>query len=128
MRRIHHRLAILLLAAILLVKGTVPPGFMIAPSAKTLTVAVCTGHVPSSASIVIPMERDERTPAPAETAENENCAFAGLSKSALGGADFVLLMAAIAFILALSLAPLPQPALARIDRFQPPPIGPPTLV
>ncbi len=125
--RDHRHLALTLVVLALLVKALVPTGFMISPSASTiLTVSVCTDGVgePRQMRIEVPRKSDHGSTT-GNTTKGEHCAFSGLAKVATGGADPVLLAAAIAFILLVGTAPL-RALPFRADPYLRPPLrGPP---
>lgn len=128
--RRNVRLTLVLLALALAVKALVPAGFMIAPSGdRFLTVTICAdaSGVAKQVQIAVPGKK----PAGGDHAEagdtGQPCAFAGLGLSALGGADPVLLAAALAFILLVGLAPLPSLPTRDLPFLRPPLRGPPSL-
>lgn len=126
--RKHRRLAIALLVLAFCFKAAIPAGMMVSSTAsKVLTVTICAGSAGDLApvNIVVPAKPDGGTDHSDEAGKGSLCAFTGLAKAALGGADPVLLAAAFAFILVLGLAPMRQAPLARIPYLRPPLRGPP---
>lgn len=124
--RDHRWLALWLIAAALAVKALVPAGYMLADTGgKTLTMAICDGSGPATMTIAIPMDPDHAKPGD-NGKQDGGCAWSGLGHAMLGGADPVLLLAAIAFLLALGFAPAASPVLRRRAFAQPPSQGPPT--
>lgn len=127
--RKHRHLAIVLLVLAFCIKAAIPAGMMVSSTAdKVLTVTVCTGSAGSLATIEIalPTGTDKGSNHSGDTAKGDTpCAFTGLAKAALGGADPVLLASAFAFILVLGLAPARAASLARIPYLRPPLRGPP---
>ncbi|MBQ1497614.1 MAG: hypothetical protein IIZ38_04795 [Sphingomonas sp.] len=122
----HRWLALWLIAAALAVKALVPQGYMLADSGgKTLTVAICDGNGPATMTIDVPMAPDHAK-APDGTKQDGGCAYSSLGHAMTGGADPVLLLAAIAFLLALGFAPAAQPMIRRRAFAQPPAQGPPS--
>lgn len=122
----HRWLALWLIAAALAVKALVPAGYMLADTGgKTLTMAICDGNGPATMTIDIPMDPDHAKPG-SSGKQDGGCAYAGLGHAMLGGADPVLLLAAIAFLLALGFAPAATPALRRRAFALPPAQGPPS--
>ena len=120
----HRWLALWLIAAALAVKALVPAGYMLGDTgSKTLTMVICDGSGPSTMTIDIPMDPDH---AKAPDSGKQDCAYAGLGHAMIGGTDPVLLLAAIAFLLALGFAPAAQPAVLRRAFAQPPSQGPPS--
>ncbi len=121
----HRWLALWLIAAALAAKALVPAGYMLGDTGtKTLTMVICDGSGPSTMTVDIPMDPDH---AKAPDSGKQDCAWSGLGHAMLGGADPVLLLAAIAFLLTLGFAPAPQPVLRRRAFAQPPSQGPPPL-
>jgi len=106
----HARLTLVLLALALAVKVVVPAGFMMSGGGdRFLTVMICSdasGGGPKQMQIAIPGKRDSGSNHSEQGTKAIHCAFSGLGHSALGGADPLLLVAALAFILLLGLAPL----------------------
>lgn len=123
--RRHRHLAIVLLVAAFCFKIAVPAGMMVsvAPD-RVLTVTICTGGLDQgqTVDIVVPGAGQGHAD---DAGAGDHCAFTGLSKAALGGADPVLLAAAFAFILVLGLAPRTGAPLARIPYLRPPLRAPP---
>lgn len=118
----HRWLALWLIAAALAVKALVPAGYMLADTGgKTLTMAICDGNGPATMTVEVPMDPGHKAP----DSGKQDCAYSGLAHAALGGADPALLLAAIAFLLALGFAPLTAPALRRRAFARPPSQGPP---
>lgn len=108
--RDHARLVLVLLAMVLAAKALVPAGYMIAPGAdRFLTVTICADASGEAKQmrIALPDRAEQGSDHAGESAKDQPCAFAGLGHGALGGADPVLLAAALAFILLIGLAPLP---------------------
>lgn len=127
LRRYPH-LAVLALALALLMKSALPGGVMVAPSGTVLTVTLCadaSGSAGLTRHIVIPREN----PGDGGGAQDSKgaCPFAVLAMTSLGAADPVLLAAALAFVLALGLTPMPLLRVARKPRLNPPLRGPPLL-
>ncbi|MEO0062347.1 MAG: hypothetical protein RLZZ08_907 [Pseudomonadota bacterium] len=123
----HRHLAMVLMVLALCLKAALPAGFMLsADAAHVLTVTVCsetTGAV-KQMQITVPQRHD----APGKTVpaqKDGTCAFAGHGMAALGGADVLLLAAALAFILLLGLAPERVTPPARPAYLRPPLRGPP---
>jgi len=119
----HRWLALWLIAAALAVKALVPAGYMLGNTgSKTLTMVICDGSGPATMTIDIPMDPDH---AKAPDSGKQDCAYAGLGHAMIGGTDPVLLLAAIAFLLALGFAPVATPTPRRRAHAQPPSQGPP---
>ncbi|MCU0949077.1 MAG: hypothetical protein MUF47_12630, partial [Porphyrobacter sp.] len=105
LRALTHRYAALTLVLVVLalaVKALVPAGYMISPAGERfLSVTICAdaSGTPKQMRIAIP-DKNETSGDQSEAADkSQPCAFSGLGHAALGGADPVLLAAALAFIL-----------------------------
>ncbi len=128
--RNHRSLAMLLIAAALAMKALVPAGFMIGTQARTITVEICADTVSAklSKTIAIPLAGKSG----GETGEHGKaeppCAFGALAMATLGGADTVLIAAAIAFILALGFASPRTLPIRDFARLRPPLRAPPVQV
>lgn len=89
-----------LLAAALLMKVLVPPGYMASVSAGSITIEMCSGSGPQKMVMAMP----GMTHHPEEKGKHNKpempCAFSGLSAPSLAAADPLLLTLAIAFIIA----------------------------
>ena len=84
----RRRLSLLLLVLVLAVRGIVPAGYMVAPSAAdgTLSVAICTGHGRET----ITLDRDGKTRKPEPTrSDNGLCPYAASTPVALAVATFI---------------------------------------
>lgn len=120
-RRLALVLVMLALAARVLVPaGFMPSGFKQAGGSSSLSIEVCAdgSGVAHAVKIEVPGK-------PAEAKPHGACAFSALGFAALGGADGVLLAAALAFVLALGFAATSLPPLRAAERLRPPPVGPP---
>ncbi|WP_086618819.1 DUF2946 family protein [Erythrobacter tepidarius] len=128
--RRNAQLAMGLVVLALAVKALVPAGYMISPHGERfLTVTICAdaSGTPKQMRIAIPDE-DKKGSDHSEAADKtQPCAFAGLGHAALGGADPLLLAAALAFILLVWLGPLRAPPARDIAFLRPPLRGPPAL-
>ena len=122
--RDHRRLAALLVALALCIKTLVPAGFMIGSASHVLTVQICadTQGTQLTRQIVIPQKGGGHE---GRAAADQPCAFGALAMASLAGTDIVLLAPALAFILALGFAPLPQRRTLRRLHIRPPLRGPP---
>ncbi len=126
--RDHARLTLVLLALALVVKAAVPAGFMLSAGGdRLLTVTICSDAtgVPEQVQILIPSKKDAGGDHSKAADKGQPCAFAGLGHAALGGADPILLAAALAFILLVGLAPLHAPRRRDLPFLRPPLRGPP---
>ena len=121
----QNRLALLLIALALCLKAAVPAGFMAEAANGSITVRICDGQS-HGVSVAVPLEQGGgKHDARGHGSDGVPCAYTALSLGALGGADPLLLDAAIAFLLLLGFAPLAAPALRRIAFALPPLRGPP---
>jgi hypothetical protein len=126
--RTNRRLALGLIALALVIKALVPAGYMLAGplsgGTHVLTVAIC-GDVsggPTTREIAVPSDGKQ------DHAKAEGtCAWGVLGMAALGGADGALLGLALAFILALGLAPARPAARPQRSYLRPPLRGPPAF-
>lgn len=118
----HRRLAMLLVALTLAIKAMIPDGFMPDFGGTTISIRICadaTGQA-LSRQIILP----HKSAAPAAKSEGL-CAFAALGHAALGGADTVLLVAALLYLLVLGFAPQIPASPRRLTFLRPPLRGPP---
>lgn len=124
----HARLILVLLALALAVKAAVPAGYMLSSGGgRFLTVTICAdaSGVPKQMQIALPENRDAGSDHAKEGAKGQPCAFSGLGHTAIGGADPVLLAAALVFILLVGLAPLPALPVREAPFLRPQLRGPP---
>lgn len=120
------RWALLLVVLALTVKAVVPGGFMLSEQDQVLTITICAdssgAHL--TRDVVVPHKDDAQERA-AQHAKGATCPFSALDMAGMPGADPVLLAAALAFILAIGLAPLTAPRPSAPARLRPPLRGPP---
>ena len=124
--RRHRSSAIWLAALALLVKALVPAGYMVGQSAtRTFDIIVCSDPTggPVAQKLVIPLEN--KGDHDGGQAAKGDCAFTALAHGAAPATDPALLLAAIAFILALGFARVPAPSLRGFPHIRPPIRGPP---
>jgi hypothetical protein len=131
--RTNRRLALGLIALALVIKALVPAGYMLGgplgERAHVLTVAICadaSGEL-TTKQITVPAD-GQADHGKADHAKAEGtCAWGLLAMAALAGADALLLALALAFILALGLAPS-RPAVRTPRTYLRPPLrGPPAF-
>ena len=126
--RTNRRLALALVALALVIKALVPAGYMLGgplgDGARVLTVAICADASGELATKQIAVPSDGKS---GHAKAEGTCAWGMLAMAALGGADLVLLALALAFILALGLAPSRPAARAQRTSLRPPLRGPPAL-
>lgn len=128
--RDHARLTLVLLAVVLAVKALVPSGYMLAAGGERfLTVTICAdaSGAAKQMKIALPGKGDAGGEHGEGNAADQPCAFAGHAHGMLGGADPVLLAAALVFILLLGRAPFPVLPLRNIPFLRPQLRGPPLL-
>jgi hypothetical protein len=120
----NRRLAFGLVVVALLIKALIPAGYMLSDQAgHVLTVTICGDASGQTVTKQITVPGESGTHAKAEA----TCAWGLLAMAALGGADVLLLAAALAFILALGFTAV-RPALpARRGHLRPPLRGPPAF-
>ena len=124
---LRHRAALIMLAVLALgLRALVPQGMMVEQGGDlTLTISICqdAGLSPATMTLEIP----RKAAAPDHAAEQgEHCAFGALGQAAtLPPLD--VLLAALAFVMALALLPAPRIVLHRLVRLRPPLRGPPTI-
>jgi hypothetical protein len=125
----HRTIAMLLIAAALCMKVLVPAGFMVGSERKVLTIEICADTLGArlTRQIVIPVA-GKSTGGPGTHKSDTACPFSALGMATLGGADVVLLAAALAFVLAVGLAPLLAPAVSSPTRLRPPLRAPPARI
>lgn len=126
--RTNRRLALALVALALVIKALVPAGYMLSgplgDGARVLTVAICADASGELATKQITVPSDGKS----DHAKAEGtCAWGVLAMAALAGADVLLLALALAFILALGLAPRRPPARGQLTYLRPPLRGPPAF-
>lgn len=123
--RHYRRLAIGLVVLALLIKALIPSGYMLGDKAgHVLTVTICgdASGQPMTKQIEVPSQ-GKGDHAKAEA----TCAWGLLAMAALGGADVLLLAAALAFILALGFRASRPAMLSRRAHLRPPLRGPPAF-
>ena len=122
----HRALALWLVVFALLAKALIPAGYMVGQSStRTFDIIVCSDPTGGTISqkLVIPFEKksghEDGSPAKGD------CAFTALAHGAAPATNPALLIAAIAFILALGFTSVPAPRLRRTPFIRPPLRGPP---
>ena len=122
------RIAMLLVAVALSMKALVPGGFMVTAQNQTLTISICGDasgeHL--TRQIVVP-QRETSQDRATQHAKTMACPFSALDMAGTPGADPFLLALALAFILAIGLAPLVSPILSARAYLRPPLRGPPSV-
>lgn len=116
-------LAALVIAAALALRVLVPAGFMPTVADGRVTLTLCSGVAPAPMVRMPGMmhhEGGDRAQSP--------CAFADLALPMSGGADPVLLVAALAFVMAVAVRRVVPLAPRAFARLRPPLRGPPPIV
>ncbi len=126
----HRLLAALVVAGALLLRVLVPTGYMLASEQGRITVVICTGLTSGTEMVMETSAMHQAMPDPGKPMDHGKpemaCAFAGLSLLAIGAADPALLLAALAFGMALALFTAPRPRLRAAAFLRPPLRGPPS--
>lgn len=121
----NRRLALGLVMLALLIKALIPSGYMLSDKAgHVLTVTIC-GDA-SGQTLTKQIEVPSQGKADHAKAE-ATCIWGLLAMAALGGADVLLLAAALAFILALGFAACSPARPCRRAHLRPPLRGPPAF-
>lgn len=126
---LHYRgLALCLVALALAMKALVPGGFMLHAEARVVTLAICgdASGAHLTRQVVVP-QRETPQDRAAQHAKGTSCPYSALDMAGTPGTDPVLLGLALAFILAIGLAPFAAPRLATRVYLRPPLRGPPLL-
>jgi hypothetical protein len=133
LRRLFHAYrtaATLICLAALALKLVVPAGYMISAEAGQVAVTLCSNGAPKLMGMNMPATH-HTAPDHGKSQDHGKaempCAFSSLSVQALGGIDPVLVLAAIAFVMAVALRPARVPAPPGALYLRPPLRGPPTL-
>ena len=127
--RENRRLALALLVLAFCIKAVIPAGFMLSSNGSSaITVTICSevSDGLKQMQIAIP-GKDSGSDHSKAMKKGDHCAFSGLGKVAVGGADAFLLALAFAFILLLGLAPSTRLPLRQLSYLRPPLRGPPAL-
>lgn len=127
--RRHRLLAAMLVVLALSLKAALPAGYMLGQHGQTLTVEICADASGGAVTkqVVVPRSGVPAEQAGAHEKASAPCTYAALGFAALPGADVALLALALAFILALGLAPAPSAPRRRMSFLRPPLRGPPAL-
>jgi len=119
-------LALWLIAVALAMKALVPGGYMVGQQGTALTIAICGDAAGANLirKIVVP-QRETPEDLASHHAKGTACPYSALDMAGTAGTDPSLLVLALAFILAVGLAPLVAPALSARLHLRPPLRGPP---
>jgi hypothetical protein len=124
----RRQLALWLVALALAMKALVPGGFMVREQGTVLTIAIC-GDVAGahlSRQIVVP-QREAPQDLASQHAKGAACPYSALDMSGTAATDPILLGLALAFILAIGLAPLVASEPSVHAHLRPPLRGPPLI-
>lgn len=129
----HRHFAVVICIAALALKLLIPSGYMISTVQGRLAITTCPGVAPEpvTMSTVMPgMHGDmaEHGKSRGSDGGAMPCAFAGLSAQALGAVDPVMMIAAIAFVMAVGSRPMRLRARPPTPYLRPPLRGPPALL
>jgi hypothetical protein len=123
--------AVLVCAAMLLLKLLVPAGYMIGSEHGRITIELCSGVAPRAVTMAMPRMHGDM-PDHGKSQDHGRaempCAFAGLSAASLSAIDPIQLVTLIAFVMAVGLLPTVQPATVRRGHLRPPLRGPPAVL
>ncbi len=133
-----------LCVATLALKLLVPSGYMISGEGGRVAIILCSGVAPPLAApptmesamivsttmsmgdhVMADHVMPEHDPTASHGKMEMPCAFSGLSAQALEGVDALLLVAAIAFVMAIGVRPVRRLVPARASHLRPPLRGPP---
>ncbi|RDV02562.1 hypothetical protein DXH95_11395 [Sphingorhabdus pulchriflava] len=123
----YARLAMMLVVMALLVKAMLPAGFMLAPTSKSFTVAICadgSGEM-QTRTVTVSVENGSNGGKVDHAQSGKGCAYSALSVASTAGVDAPLLVLALAILLLIGLAPAPRLSLAIAHHLRPPLRGPP---
>jgi nucleoside permease NupC len=122
----RHVLALWLVALSLALKAMVPGGYMVREQGTVLTIAICgdASATRVTRQIVVP-QRETPQDAQSQHLKTTTCPYSVLDMAGAAGADALLLEQSLAFIVAVSLAPLVALEPAPYKYLRPPLRGPP---
>ena len=113
------------MSVVILMKMAVPVGYMPVMANGSITLALCSGFGPEKMSMTMPGMADHHGKTEQAGGNDMPCGFAGHTPASLTGADPILLLVAIAFIVAtIFRIPVSRP-IRRISYLRPPLRGPP---
>lgn len=126
--RTNRRFALAILALALTIKALVPAGYMLGgplgDGAHVLTLAICADASGELTTKQITVPSDGKSD---HVKAEGTCAWGVLAAAALAGVDVLLLALALAFILALGMAPSRPAARSQRTYLRPPLRGPPAF-
>ena len=119
--------AMWLIAAALFMKVVVPAGYMPVVSGGAIAIELCSGFGPERMAMAMPGMGDHHGKMDHSAKGDMPCGFAGHAPASIAGADPILLVIAIAFIIATSFRmPVSRP-IRRIGYLRPYLRGPPAI-
>jgi hypothetical protein len=122
----HRALTLWLVALALMMKVAVPSGWMIASSAESITIQLCSGYAPQQRAMTMAGMVHHPEKKSDHGKPELPCAYSGLTAPTLAGAAPVLLASAIVFITATVFRVAVDPAPAAAWPYIRPPLrGPP---
>ncbi len=132
----HRYLAVMLCLATLALRLVIPTGYMISGEHGRFAITLCSGVAPQDPSAMMDMPgMHDMGSGDAHHGKSKDhgkpempCAFSALSAQALGGADLVLLVAALAAVAAMALRVSPRSIVAAPAYLRPPLRGPPLFL
>ncbi|WP_019516962.1 hypothetical protein [Sphingomonas sp. Mn802worker] len=138
---VHRHLAVLIFAAALLMKLAVPGGYMVSDEAGWPTITLCPQvtstqiqSVEATMDDLVHMDMihadaaDKRSPSHSDGKAELPCVFSALAAATIAATDPLLLVALIAFVMALGISGIVLPGRTEPARSRPPLRGPPTLL
>ncbi|OYX65415.1 MAG: hypothetical protein B7Y88_08395 [Sphingomonadales bacterium 32-64-17] len=123
----NRRLALAFVVLAFCIKAVIPAGFMVSTSSDmALTVSICSDASNGIKQMTLAIPRKHQGSGHSDGAQKGgHCAFSGLAKVGVSGADAVLLALAVAFILVFGLAPTKRLPFREAAYLRPPSRGPP---
>lgn len=126
----HSQIAALICVAAMALRLVIPTGYMVSNDHGRVAITLCSGVVAQQPSMTMDMPgMDHAMPEHGRSKEHGKtempCAFSSLSAQVLGGADPILLIAALALVAAMALHAVPRPRIPATPYLRPPLRGPP---
>lgn len=126
----HSHIAALICVAALMLRLLIPTGYMVSNDHGRIAITICSGIAGQQPSMMMDMPgMDHAMPGEGKSKEHGKaempCAFSALSAQVLGGADPVLLIAALVVVAAMALRASPRSFVPAAAYLRPPLRGPP---
>lgn len=126
----HSQIAALICVAAMALRLVIPTGYMVSNDHGRVAITLCSGVVAHQPSMTMDVPgMDHAMPEHGKSKEHGKaemaCAFSSLSSQALGGADPVLLLEALAFAVAMALHATSRSIIPAAPYLRPPLRGPP---